>query len=79
MVLDHSGWKEDRETVCDLAGVDPDTIRNAARRRLKATRTEAANDLDTAFLALVACSKTLDAAELDRALAALADLESTAA
>ncbi len=52
LVLDHSGWKEDRETVCIMAGVDPDTIRNAARRRLKATRIEAANDLDTAFLAL---------------------------
>ena len=79
LVLDHSGWREDRETVCDLAGVDPDTIRNAARRRLKATRIEAANDLDTAFLALVACSETLGAAELGRALAALANLESATA
>ena len=46
---------------------------------MKATRTEAANDLDTAFLALVECSETLGAAELDRALAALANLESAAA
>ena len=89
LVLDHSGWKADREMVCIMAGVDPDLIRSAARRRAactasedrrsKATRTEAANDLDTAFLALVACSETLDAAALDKALAALADLESTAA
>ncbi len=79
LVLDHSGWKEDRETVCIMAGVDPDLIRDAARRRLKATRTEAANDLDTAFLRLVECSESLDAAALDKALAALADLESAAA
>ena len=79
MVLDHSGWKEDREAVCIMAGVDPDVIRDAARRRLKATRTEAANDLDRAFLALVACSETLDTAALDEALAALVALETEAA
>ena len=79
LVLDHSGWKEDRETVCIMAGVDPDLIRDAARRRLKATRTEAANDLDTAFLRLVECSESLDAAALDKTLAALADLENAAA
>ncbi len=79
LVLDFGGWRENRETVCIMAGVDPDTIRNAARRRLKATHTEAANDLDTAFLALVECSETLDAAAPDKALAALADLENAAA
>ncbi len=90
LVLDHSGWKADRETVCIMAGVDPDTIRNAARRRLKATRTtsdsssldertEAAHDLDRAFLRLVECSESLGAAALDKALAALADLENAAA
>ena len=79
LVLDFGGWREDREMVCVMAGVDPDTIRDAARRRLKATRTEAANDLDTAFLRLVECSESLDAAALDKALAALADLENAAA
>ncbi len=79
LVLDHSGWKADREMVCIMAGVDPDLIRSAARRRLKATRTEAANDLDTAFLRLVECSESLDAAALDKALAALAALENAAA
>ncbi len=79
LVIDHSGWKADREMVCSLAGVDPDTIRDAARRRLKETRADAAHDLDRAFLALVACSETLDAAVLDEALAALAALETEAA
>ena len=79
LVIDHSGWKADREMVCIMAGVDPDTIRDATRRRLKATRTQAAHDLDRAFLALVACSETLDAAVLDEALAALAALETEAA
>ncbi len=79
LVLDHSGWKADREMVCIMAGVDPDTIRDAARRRLRETRTEAAHDLDTAFLRLVECSESLDAAALDKALAALAALETEAA
>ena len=79
LVLDHSGWKADREKVCDLVGVDPDLIRDAARRRLKETRADVAHDLDRAFLRLVECSESLDAAELDRALAALADLETAAA
>ena len=30
LVLDHSGWKEDREAVCVMAGVDPDVILDAA-------------------------------------------------
>ncbi len=89
LVLDHSGWNEDRETVCIMAGVDPDVIRDAARRRaactasedrrLKATRADAANDLDRAFLRLVECSESLDAAALDKALTTLAALESAAA
>ena len=40
---------------------------------------DAANDLDQVFLRLVECSESLDAAELDRALAALAALETEAA
>ena len=79
LVLDHSGWSEDRETVCDLAGVDPALLRDAARRRLRATRADAAHDLDRAFLRLVECSESLDAAALDKALAALAALENAAA
>ena len=53
LTLDFAGWCEDRETVCIMAGIEPDLIRDAARRRLRATRIEAANDLDRSFLRLV--------------------------
>ena len=72
-------WREDRETVCDFAGIDPDMIRNAARRRIAETKKAKAMELDTAFLELVSVSETMDAAALDSALAKLANLEATAA
>ena len=34
LVLDFGTWAEDREEVCTLAGLDPDAIRDLARRRL---------------------------------------------
>lgn len=79
LVLDYGGWREDRETVCDLAGIDADLIRDAARRRLKVTRADKAMELDRAFVKLVACSESMDKTALDEALAALDDLESEAA
>lgn len=83
LILDFGEWKSDRETVCDLAGVDPDLVRNAARRKLarvKAGEKPAAEvvSLDSMFTRLLESETTMDPDELDTALAELAALEAAA-
>ena len=68
-----------RKTVCDFAGIDPDMIRNTARRRIAETKKPQAMELDRALLQLVAFSESMDAAVLDSALAKLANLEAMVA
>ncbi len=73
LVHDFADWKSDRKMVCEMAGVDSDVIRDAARRRLKETRMTKAMELDRAFVALVACSESMDGVAPDKALAQTRD------
>ena len=76
------GYARDREEVCHLAGVDPDVIRHAARKRLAeikagagaGTTAEVVN-LDRAFAALLDNEATMVPDEIDKALEELAALE----
>jgi hypothetical protein len=84
LTLKFDPWREDRETVCDLADLDPDTIRNAARRKLAALKadeipTAEIVNLDRMFAKLVDAADGMDAMALDAALDALARLETEAA
>ena len=40
LTLNFGDWREDREAVCSLAGLDPDFVRMAALRRLERARGE---------------------------------------
>lgn len=80
LTLDFGDWKQDREHVCSLAGVDADVIRQAARKKLAEIKAgEAATaeiiSLDAAFARLLDSESELTPAEIDSALAELATLE----
>ena len=83
LTLDFGDWANDRETVCELAGVDPDMLRRVARRKLDSIRSERPGaeviDIDRAFARLLAAESRMDSGELDTALQRLAELESAAA
>ena len=75
LTLDFGDWAKDRETVCSLADIDPDTLRNAARRKLaelKAAeaeqRTVKVVELDRSFSALLEGSESMAPADIDKAL-----------
>lgn len=86
LTLDFNPWREDRETVCDLAEISESMLRNAAKAKLAQVKQAAAENrtaqviaLDTAFAALLDDSDRMAAADLNAALEALANLELTAA
>jgi len=73
--------KEDRQTVCDLAGIDEPKLRRAARAKLAegANRKPAVIGLDAMFARLLERETELSPEALDTALSELAALESSAA
>lgn len=72
-------YQQDRQEVCELAGVDPEALRQAAMRRLAEVKAERRSAevvrLDDAFAKLLAHESELDPDELDERLSALAALE----
>lgn len=79
-------WRSDREEVCSLAGVDPDMIQKAARRRLDLSREEDAEReaaareraiarLDEMLSRLLDRSADLHPGRLDQQLRKLAEIE----
>ncbi len=81
LTLDFGEWKSYRETVCDLAGVDEQMLRNAARCSLNLVKADQRPtveivNLDTMFAALLDREGDgEDSDELDAALERLARLE----
>ena len=79
LTLDFGRWRDDRETVCELAVVDPDALRRMARKKLDSIKSERPGaeviDLDEAFARLLAAESRMDPSELDAALSDLARLE----
>ena len=83
LVLDHSGWKADREEVCVIAGIDPDHLRDAARTKLAAVKIAEAEkrrkvetfEIDLAFSILLDGAEDMGVVALDAALADLAGRE----
>lgn len=82
LTFDFGDWAEDRFEICARAGVDEKMLRNAAKRRLQEIKTGEKTaqvvSLDTMFTELLDRSDGMDAAALDSALAALANLENAA-
>ena len=79
LLLNHGDWREDRETVCASAGVDPDVVRRAAQRRNELAGVEdqernrrERESIDTAMATLVARSPSLDRVRVTRELRTLA-------
>jgi len=82
LLLNHDGWKRDRDEVCAMAGLDGDTVRQAAMKRLKtakvedeARRAEALAKVDRAFEELVERENKMKPGEVTRAMRHLADRE----
>ncbi|MEX0922112.1 MAG: hypothetical protein WDZ84_05000 [Rhodovibrionaceae bacterium] len=80
LTLDFGNWKQDRETVCHLAGIDSDMLRQAARKKLAEVKrgaepTAEVLSLDQAFAKLLEVEGSMDAEDIDAALAQLAKLE----
>lgn len=80
-------WRSDREEVCSLAGVDPNMIQAAARKRLELSREEDAEReaearersiarLDDMLARLLDRSEDLHPGRLDQQLRKLAEIES---
>lgn len=77
-------YAADRREVCGYAGVSPDALRDAAKRKLAAVKQGEAPsaevvDFEAALSALADRESQMDPAEVDRMLAKLAEMESEAA
>lgn len=84
LVWRQGDYAADRAEVCDLAGVDADALRDAAKRKLAAIRADepepaAVVDFESALAALADREADMDPGELDAMLAKLAAMESEAA
>lgn len=84
LTIDFGLDADDRQEICDLAGIDADALRSAAKQKLDAVKAKEQTTaeviaLDRAFARLLESESTLDAATIDAALADLAELESAAA
>lgn len=83
LIQDFGDWKADRELCCDLAGIDPDMLRNAAKAKRESTKagekpTAEIVNLDSMFARLLDQADGMAPEELDAALAELAKLEAAA-
>lgn len=83
LIQDFGDWKADRELCCDLAGIDPDMLRNAAKAKLAQVKagekpTAEVISLDQAFARLLDNEASMSPADIDAALAELAALEAAA-
>ena len=83
LLQDFGNWRADRELCCDLAGIDPDMLRNAAKAKRESTKagekpTAEIVNLDSMFARLLDNEASMSPADIDAALAELAKLEAVA-
>lgn len=89
LTADIDPWRSDREDVCARAGIEPDFIQTAARKRLEAARdADSAREdmvhaktiarMDKALAALLGRSETLSDRQMDSQLKRWADIEAMA-
>ena len=79
LLLDHGGWKRDRDDVCDNADLDGDAVRRAAIKRMETASIEDTNRravalaaIDRAFESLMAREDKMRRADVTRAVRHLA-------
>lgn len=82
LTLNFGEWREDREDICDRAGVDPNAVRSAAVRRLELAGVEDAErdrlereSIDRAIVSLVERAHRLTRGAVGGALGELAQRE----
>ena len=79
LTSDLDPWREDRETVCDWVGIDPDALRDAAKAKIAGQPSRASLYVARMLGALVEQRRDSRRYNTERMLDLLADIEADAA